>query len=82
MMYDMLPPSVLQAFAPTLVLVSAGFDAHEHDPINCAGGRLKVQTDDYEWVVGAIDQTLPSTKGRVVSVLEGGYVNEEAKRYS
>lgn len=36
----------LQEFMPELLLISAGFDAHEADPL--AG--LMVQTEDYYWL--------------------------------
>jgi acetoin utilization deacetylase AcuC-like enzyme len=62
-------PAVL-AYAPQLILISAGFDAHADDPL----GGLGWQTEDYAWVTRALcaiaDQT---ADGRVVSCLEGGY---------
>ena len=38
----------LRAFAPDLLLVSAGFDAHERDPL----ATLRLVEDDYAWVTG------------------------------
>jgi len=62
----------LARFAPDLVLISAGFDAHKKDDINFAYCGLTER--DYTWVteaiVGVANRTCP---GRVVSVLEGGY---------
>ncbi len=56
----------LTAFAPELILISAGFDAHADDPL--AG--LNWQAEDYEWIT----RELCSIAGaRVVSCLEGGY---------
>lgn len=60
----------LDAFKPQLMLISAGFDAHQDDPL----ATLRFQADDYAW---ATDQliTVAETyaEGRVVSTLEGGY---------
>ena len=58
------------AFAPDLILVSAGFDAHRDDPL--AG--LTWTEDDFAWITGAICDLADRTcAGRVVSCLEGGY---------
>ena len=60
----------LEAFAPDLILISAGFDAHQADDM--AGLRL-VDTD-YAWVTRRLcDQADRSAQGRIVSSLEGGY---------
>jgi acetoin utilization deacetylase AcuC-like enzyme len=57
-------------FAPELVLVSAGFDAHRDDPL--AG--LRWDEDNFVWVTEAIcDLAAECCRGRVVSSLEGGY---------
>jgi len=57
-------------FNPGLIIVSAGFDAHERDPL----GQLKLQDDDYEWITREIRTIADATcKGRLVSILEGGY---------
>ncbi|WP_299848209.1 histone deacetylase family protein [uncultured Roseovarius sp.] len=65
--------SVLPAvdrFKPELVLVSAGFDAHQADPL--AGMRLT--EDDFIWVTERIcDLADAHCQGRVVASLEGGY---------
>ncbi len=70
---DAMERSVLprvDAFAPELILVSAGFDAHRADPL--AG--LMLEASDFAWVTGRIcDLAEKHCKGRVVSVLEGGY---------
>ncbi len=60
----------VEAFGPDLILVSAGFDAHEADPL--AGCAL---TDsDYAWAGTQIRAlALRVCKGKVVSTLEGGY---------
>ncbi len=55
---------------PDLILLSAGFDAHQDDPL--AG--LEWQTDDYAWLTHQIcDLAAECCQGRVVSCLEGGY---------
>ncbi len=60
----------LDDFAPELVLISAGFDAHRDDPL----ANLNWTEDDFAWVTGAIcDVADAHARGRVVSTLEGGY---------
>lgn len=62
----------VDAFAPDLVLVSAGFDAHVRDPIGGAGQAL--EEADFAWATRAIVSVANRhAKGRVVSSLEGGY---------
>jgi acetoin utilization deacetylase AcuC-like enzyme len=38
----------LEIFAPDIILISAGFDAHKNDHLN--GGDSKVIEQDYYWV--------------------------------
>ena len=65
---DILPR--VDAFAPELILISAGFDAHARDPL--AG--LMLSTDDFRWITEKIcDLADAHCAGRVVSCLEGGY---------
>jgi acetoin utilization deacetylase AcuC-like enzyme len=60
----------LHAFAPDLVVISAGFDGHEADPL----AQLKLQYDDYHWITREICGYARQACGnRVVSILEGGY---------
>jgi len=60
----------LDRFAPELVIVSAGFDAHRHDPL----AQLDIETDDFAWLTGELVAIAGQhAKGRLVSVLEGGY---------
>ncbi|MCR5879062.1 histone deacetylase family protein [Phenylobacterium sp. J367] len=69
--FDSLMPK-LDAFAPDLIIVSAGFDAHRRDPIGEAGQNL--EEADYAWATRAIVSVANRhAKGRVVSSLEGGY---------
>jgi len=65
---ELLP--ALRHFAPELLIISAGFDAHQQDPL----GGLEFTDDDYHWITRELmDATADSSRGRVVSVLEGGY---------
>ncbi|MES2683568.1 MAG: histone deacetylase family protein [Pseudomonadota bacterium] len=60
----------LESFQPELLLVSAGFDAHELDPM----AELRFTTDDYRWIAGVIQGVAEACcEGRVVAMLEGGY---------
>jgi acetoin utilization deacetylase AcuC-like enzyme len=60
----------LRRHAPDLIIVSAGFDAHRSDPL----GNLHLVEDDSAWVTPKlIDVARERCKGRLVSVLEGGY---------
>jgi acetoin utilization deacetylase AcuC-like enzyme len=60
----------LDAFAPELVLISAGFDAHAADDL----ADLRLEAADYAWVTDvACGVAARHAGGRVVSTLEGGY---------
>jgi acetoin utilization deacetylase AcuC-like enzyme len=60
----------LAAFAPQMVFVSAGFDAHREDDM----ASLGLVEADYAWVTQKIkDLAERHAQGRIVSVLEGGY---------
>jgi acetoin utilization deacetylase AcuC-like enzyme len=60
----------LDAFAPELVIVSAGFDAHRRDPL----GSLELDEEDFAWATLRIKELAEThARGRIVSVLEGGY---------
>jgi len=62
----------VDAFAPELILVSAGFDAHARDPIGDSSQNL--EAEDFAWATSAIMSVARShARGRVVSSLEGGY---------
>lgn len=65
---DILP--ALERFAPDLVIVSAGFDAHRRDPL----GELNLEADDFDWATGRLMESADRlSQGRLVSLLEGGY---------
>ncbi len=64
-----LMPAV-DAFAPDLILISAGFDAHDRDPL----AHQRLEAADFAWATRAITAVARThAKGRVVSSLEGGY---------
>jgi acetoin utilization deacetylase AcuC-like enzyme len=60
----------LENFAPELIVISAGFDAHARDPLS----QLELQDEDYGWITTEIcSYAAANCGGRVVSILEGGY---------
>jgi acetoin utilization deacetylase AcuC-like enzyme len=60
----------LEKFAPELIVISAGFDAHYRDPL----ASLNLKAEDFGWVTRKLmDLAEKSAGGRIVSVLEGGY---------
>ncbi len=60
----------LSRFKPELIILSAGFDAHERDPL----GSLRMTADDFGWVTRELMKSAElHCQGRLVSVLEGGY---------
>ncbi len=66
---DIILPAV-DDFAPDLIIISAGFDAHAADPL----ANLNWYEEDFVWVTRAICEVAEAhAKGRVVSTLEGGY---------
>ena len=66
---DIILPA-LADFAPELVIISAGFDAHRADPL----ANLMWVEEDFAWVTREICRIAAATaRGRVVSTLEGGY---------
>lgn len=62
--------SALDAFAPELIFISAGFDAHAEDDL----AYLRLVEDDYVWITEQIKAVAEKhCGGKIVSVLEGGY---------
>ena len=60
----------LDRFAPELLIVSAGFDAHKADPL----AQLRLETADFGWITERLLEIAAlHSQGRLVSVLEGGY---------
>ena len=65
---DWLP--ALQDHRPDLLLISAGFDAHELDPL----ADLRLHEADYKWITAALaDIAADHANNRIMSTLEGGY---------
>jgi acetoin utilization deacetylase AcuC-like enzyme len=61
----------LDAFAPEMIYISAGFDGHREDDM----GNLGLVEADYAWVTQQLMAVAQRhCKGRIVSCLEGGYV--------
>jgi acetoin utilization deacetylase AcuC-like enzyme len=57
-------------FAPDLIIVSAGFDAHRLDPM----GQLNLTEADFVWTTQRLMEIADRRCGsRLVSLLEGGY---------
>ncbi len=60
----------LHNFGPDLLIISAGFDAHENDPL----ANLRLVEADYLWATERLaDLARRHSNGRIVSMLEGGY---------
>lgn len=60
----------LEDFQPDLIIISAGFDAHWRDPL----ANLNLVEPDYAWATQKLMEIADRyAKGRVVSILEGGY---------
>ncbi|HEY7669099.1 MAG TPA: histone deacetylase family protein [Hyphomicrobium sp.] len=60
----------LHDFGPDIVLISAGFDAHEADPL----ANLRLVEADFVWATEKLsDMANRHCHGRIVSFLEGGY---------
>ena len=59
----------LYEFDPDLLVVSAGFDAHEHDPIS----RMRVSTEGYGLLTDRVRGLADETGAALAFVLEGGY---------
>jgi acetoin utilization deacetylase AcuC-like enzyme len=60
----------MEAFAPELIFISAGFDAHAADDL----AELRLVAADYAWVTeAACAAASRHARGRIVSTLEGGY---------
>jgi len=60
----------LRAFKPELIIISAGFDAHQDDPL----ANLNWSTGDFAWITAELCKIADELcGGRIVSTLEGGY---------
>ncbi|PKM11182.1 MAG: acetoin utilization protein [Gammaproteobacteria bacterium HGW-Gammaproteobacteria-3] len=60
----------LRIFKPQLLLISAGFDAHQDDPL----ASIQLVADDYYWLTRKLVAIADEySRGCIISVLEGGY---------
>jgi acetoin utilization deacetylase AcuC-like enzyme len=60
----------LEAFAPQMIFISAGFDAHREDDL----GQMRLVEADYAWITERLMEVADRhAGGRIVSCLEGGY---------
>lgn len=65
---ELLP--ALDAFAPQMILVSAGFDADRRDPL----AQIELGPADFSWITQQLCALAEHhADGRLVSALEGGY---------
>ena len=64
--------AAIRKFQPNLIIICAGFDAHETDPMAAA----KLTAEDFgTWTsaIMSLAASLESCHGRIISLLEGGY---------
>jgi acetoin utilization deacetylase AcuC-like enzyme len=65
---DLLP--AFAAFKPQVIMVSAGFDAHQDDDMS----DMRLSTAGFSWIMHKIVELADRyADGRIISVLEGGY---------
>jgi acetoin utilization deacetylase AcuC-like enzyme len=68
--YERIAWPILTQFAPEMILLSAGFDAYENDPL----GGMRVTVDGFAGLTSAlVDVARRTCGGRIVGVVEGGY---------
>jgi len=68
--FDSAIEEIASKFTPDLIIISAGFDAHEGDPL----GQLLLTDDDFVQMTRVVKQWAESAcAGRVISCMEGGY---------
>ena len=68
LVYRAIVDPVLDSYAPELLIVSAGYDAHERDPL----ASMRVSTAGYAALVGMLHRAVAS-HGAIALVTEGGY---------
>ena len=69
LVHEAIVAPVLQQFAPHLIIVSAGFDAHESDPL----ASMRVTTAGYARIVGGLAAAAAQQRSALALVTEGGY---------
>ncbi|WP_137175827.1 histone deacetylase family protein [Massilia sp. HP4] len=63
----------VREFAPQLIVISAGFDAHRLDPL----ASMNLENEDFAWITRELMAIAADVcEGRIVSILEGGYSAE------
>jgi acetoin utilization deacetylase AcuC-like enzyme len=68
---DLIP--AFDRFKPEVILVSAGFDAHQDDDMS----NINLSTAGYSWLMQQMmDLAERHARGRIISILEGGYCLE------
>lgn len=68
--YEEIVLPAIDRFAPDLILISAGFDAHRADPL----ASLELEAEDFGWVTERLAELAAvHCRGRLISTLEGGY---------
>ncbi|WP_136636260.1 histone deacetylase family protein [Pseudooceanicola onchidii] len=61
---------MIEKFAPQMLFISAGFDAHKDDPL----ASVSLETEDFAWITRELTALADRVcDGRIVSCLEGGY---------
>jgi acetoin utilization deacetylase AcuC-like enzyme len=69
-MFDAALDEISRKFTPDLIMISAGFDSHNGDPL----GQLRLEDEDFVSLTRTVRAWAGDTcKGRIVSCLEGGY---------
>lgn len=74
----------MEAFKPDLLIISAGFNGYNSDPI---GGELGLDTEDYEYaakiLVNSMEKMQGTGRSKIVAILEGGYdISQESQGLS
>jgi acetoin utilization deacetylase AcuC-like enzyme len=70
LLLDRVVEPLLAAFAPELLVLDAGFDAHDRDPL----AHMHVSTEGFGQIAGRLrDAAVRHCGGRVVVATEGGY---------
>jgi acetoin utilization deacetylase AcuC-like enzyme len=68
--FERLVLPIVEQYAPDMLLVSAGFDAHARDPL----ASMQLSSSTYGYMLSALRGALPErARGRIGLFLEGGY---------
>lgn len=68
-LYGEIALPLVDRFAPDFILVSAGFDGHERDPME----GFRITTPDYAWIAESLIALAEKRNGKILFCLEGGY---------